>query len=139
MMREPTERDMVAKYLTSLGWSWIICLSIVGIIVFAGPIIPNIPPEWFSPGRGVALQLIAVGIVFAAAFPTLAKDLTALVGAAGMLAAIFGYIGTLLILHSENPVLLVLALLLTIYPILIAAGILFVALLTRELLGNHRP
>ena len=123
---------MVSRYLDALGWAWIACLSIVGAIVAAAPNIEGLPPEWFSDGIGVALQLIAAGIIFAAAFPTLARNPKSIVAVAGMLTAVFGYLGTMMVLYDENQILLVFVLLLTLYPVLMTSGLLFVALFVRE-------
>ena len=126
---------MFARYFTMLGWAWVACLAIVGFIVLVGAQLEGTPTGWFSPGEGVALQLIAAGILFAAVFPTLAKDLTSLVGIAGMLTAVFGYAGTMLVLYDANPVLLVLVLLLTVYPMSMASLLLSFAVLMREAFG----
>ena len=129
---------MVTRYLTMLGWAWITCLTVVGLIVLIGSQLESAPTGWFSPGQGVALQLIAAGVLFAAAFPTLAKDFASLVGIAGILTAVFGYAGTMLVLYDANPVLLVLVLLLTVYPMAMAALLLSFAVMVREMFGNWR-
>ena len=129
---------MASQYLRFLGWAWVACLSIAGAIVLAGPFVPGVPPEWFSKGQGVALQLIGAGILFAAVFSTLAKDFTSLIGVAGVLTAIFGYVGTMLILADENPTLLVFVFLLTVYPALISSAILMLAFLMGDIFNRSR-
>ena len=98
-----------------IGWVWIALLSATGVSVLAIPDLATNTAEWFHPGQGTALQLIAAGIIFAAVIPTLARE-GLLVSVAGMLTAVFGYLGTMIILAGENAFLLSFVLVLTLYP-----------------------
>ena len=85
-----------------LGWLWVVVLSIEGLVL--------IYPIWFGsgipalvqPGRGTALQLIAASILFAAILPTVTREASRLTIFAALSAAVFGWVGTWLILSSEN-------------------------------------
>ena len=102
---------MIARQWTLLGLIWTAGFTVLGLGVLFAPIII----KQIRPGQGTALLLIAASILFAAVFPTLMITENRLVSAAGVLTALFGYAGTLIILVEENPILAVIILSYTVY------------------------
>ena len=102
---------MMARQWIVLGWIWIVGFTVLGLGILLVPLVVR----QLGPGQGTALLLVAASILFAAAFPTLVVTDNRLMSTAGVLTALFGYAGTLIILNGENPVLAAIILLYTIY------------------------
>ncbi len=122
--------------LRLLGWLWVVVQSLAGCALLLAPLVSGIPAEWFRPGQGTALLLIAASILFAAVFPTLLTNPNRLVPTASVLTAVFGYSGTILILRNENEALLALLLGATFYLTLLGFGLIVLARLIASVVSN---
>ena len=110
---------MTARDWFFLGWVWVAGLTALGLGILLAPQISSDVPKPL-PGQGTASLLIAASILFTAVFPTLSTTENRLISVASVLAAIFGYAGTLIILAGENALLMAIVLLYTLYLALIA-------------------
>ncbi len=90
-----------------LGWLWVAVLSVEGLVLIFPIWFGSGIPALVQPGRGTALQLIAASILFAAILPAVTRDASRLAIFAALSAAVFGWVGTWLILISENRLLAV--------------------------------
>ena len=89
-----------------LGWIWVVWQTLTGLGLLIAPLFSAAAAEWFEPGRGNALLLIAASILFIAVWPSFGTNANRLVSVAGLLAALFGYAGTWVVLEGENKTLL---------------------------------
>ncbi len=87
-----------------LGWTWVVLLALIGIglLIFSGI---SAEEPVLDKGLGTALQLVAAGILFSAVFPSLMGYRNSLIPVAGLVAAIFGYVGTMMALLEQNDIL----------------------------------
>ncbi|MCE2499387.1 MAG: hypothetical protein J4G13_00810 [Dehalococcoidia bacterium] len=121
-----TTRDWVL-----LGWIWVAGLTLLGIGLLLAPRINAATATEFQRGQGTALLLIAASILFAAVFPTLGTNANQLVSSASVLTAMFGYAGTLIILPGENPILLAIVIVFTLYLAVMAFALVGIVRLIR--------
>ena len=106
---------MTSQDWERMGWIWVVGLAVLGIAILVAPTIDTLPTNWVKPGQGTALLLIAASILFAAVFPALATGRSGLIPFASALTAVFGYAGTMLIIANENPMLLAIVIVYTLY------------------------
>ena len=83
----------------------------MGVGILLAPLVS----KQLGPGQGTARLLVAASILFTAVVPTLGTTENRLISSAGVLTAIFGYTGTLIILGGENQILAAIILLYTVY------------------------
>lgn len=102
---------MMARQWTFLGWIWVVGFTVMGLGILFVPLVI----KQLGPGQGTALLLVAASILFTAVLPTLGTTENRMASSAGVLTAIFGYAGTLIILGGENPILAAIILSYTIY------------------------
>lgn len=110
------------------AWVWMTGMTCLGIGLLAAPFI--LPPEsdWTRKGSGTALLLVAASILFVAVFEGKGK----LVKVAGVLTAIFGYAGTISVLESENPLLMAIIIMVTLYTLLAGMALVWMAWMRRN-------
>ena len=91
-------------------------MTLLGLVLLTAPAFLDAESRWISKGAGTAMLLIAASILFVVVFEALAKvGRNTPVNAATGLTALFGYIGTIKVLESENALLLAVLVIATFY------------------------
>ncbi len=121
-----------------LGWVWVVWQTITGLGLLIAPLFSAVAAEWFGPGRGSALLLIAASILFAAVLPSFVISANRLVPVAGLLTALFGYVGTGVVLDGENKTLLAFLIITTFVVMVAAFNIILLLALVRMLIAALR-
>ena len=112
-------------------------MSCLGVGLLLAP--RFLPPEsgWVNSGSGPALLLVAASILFVVVLdPLTHAQGNRLLWVAGILTAVFGYVGTLQTLDEENPLLQAVMLVATFYVAWIAGGTVLAVRLFRRAFGN---
>lgn len=119
------------------AWAWLAGMSCLGVGLLLAP--RFLPPEsgWVNSGSGPALLLVAASILFVVVLdPLTHAQGNRLLWVAGILTAVFGYVGTLQTLDEENPLLQAVMLVATFYVAWIAGGTVLAVRLFRRAFGN---
>ena len=114
------------------GWTWLATSVLAGAALLGSFFTGDEAFAWLVPGRGTALQFVGGGAFFAAVLPAFATRQRSLISWGALVGAAFVYVGTGIILNEQNPFLLMLIVLLTLYTTLMVGCIAIVANLLRE-------
>lgn len=117
---------------------WLAGMSCLGAGLLIAPFFLPAESNWVSPGSGTALLLVAASILFVAVLdPFTNARHEAPIRLAGILTALFGYIGTVQALEEENPLLLAVILVVTFYVAWVGGSFVFVIRLIRRVFNRR--